>query len=95
MSETKTVLITGASSGIGFATSRQLAAGGARVVMVSRDLASGATARDDVVTGQYFYHGRPSRSKPITYDATVAARLWSISESLTGAGERTAMEAIT
>jgi retinol dehydrogenase-14 len=55
-----------------------------------------ASAREvDGVTGQYFYHGRPSRSKPITYDATVAARLWSISESLTGAGEHTAMEAIT
>ena len=54
-----------------------------------------ASAREmDGVTGQYFYHGRPSRSKPITYDATVAARLWGISESLTGAGEHTAMEAI-
>jgi retinol dehydrogenase 14 len=48
----------------------------------------------DGVTGQYFFHGRPSRSKPITYDTTIAARLWSVSESLTGAGEQTAMEAI-
>jgi NAD(P)-dependent dehydrogenase (short-subunit alcohol dehydrogenase family) len=219
MSNTKTVLITGASSGIGLATSRQLAAGGAHVVMVSRDPARGATARDEVasvatgpepnflttdlssqasiralavvlhdrvgsidvlinnagiasgrrelsvdglftyelarrlegtavtancftpgptasdfgrgmggvigimgglmrligrpaeesartavylatspemegLTGQYFFHGKPARSKPITYDASVAAQLWSVSESLTGAGEQLAMEAI-
>jgi NAD(P)-dependent dehydrogenase (short-subunit alcohol dehydrogenase family) len=46
------------------------------------------------VTGQYFFHGKPARSKPITYDATVAARLWSVSEALTEAGEQIAMEAI-
>lgn len=50
MSNTKTVLITGASSGIGLATSRQLAADGAHVVMVSRDPARGATARDEVAS---------------------------------------------
>jgi NAD(P)-dependent dehydrogenase (short-subunit alcohol dehydrogenase family) len=48
----------------------------------------------DELTGQYFFHGKPARSKPITYDATVAAQLWSVSESLTGAGEQLAMEAI-
>lgn len=46
------------------------------------------------ITGQYFVHGKPARSKPITYDATVAARLWSVSEALTEAGEQIAMEAI-
>ena len=46
------------------------------------------------VTGQYFFHGKPARSKPITYDATVAARLWSVSESLTGVGEQLATEAM-
>jgi NAD(P)-dependent dehydrogenase (short-subunit alcohol dehydrogenase family) len=35
------------------------------------------------VTGQYFFHGKPARSKPITYDHEVAARLWSISDQLT------------
>jgi NAD(P)-dependent dehydrogenase (short-subunit alcohol dehydrogenase family) len=45
------------------------------------------------VTGQYFFHGKPACSKPITYDATVAARLWSVSESLTGVGEQLATEA--
>lgn len=35
------------------------------------------------VTGQYFAHGQPSRSKPITYDTNVALRLWAISEQLT------------
>jgi NAD(P)-dependent dehydrogenase (short-subunit alcohol dehydrogenase family) len=46
------------------------------------------------LTGQYFFHGKTALSKPITYDAIVAAQLWSVSESLTGAGERLAMEAI-
>ena len=46
------------------------------------------------VTGQYFFHDRPARSKPITYDAEIAARLWGVSEALTRAGEPTAMEAI-
>jgi NAD(P)-dependent dehydrogenase (short-subunit alcohol dehydrogenase family) len=54
-----------------------------------------ASAREmNGVTGQYFFRGRPSRSKPITYEANVAARLWKVSESLTGAGEQIAMEAI-
>ena len=46
------------------------------------------------VTGQYFFHDRPARSKPLTYDTDVAARLWSVSEALTGAGEQIAMEAV-
>jgi retinol dehydrogenase-14 len=46
------------------------------------------------VTGQYFFRGRPSRSKPVTYNHEVASELWSVSESLIGAGEQTAMEAI-
>ena len=50
MSDTKTVVITGASSGIGLATSRQLAARGAHVIMVSRDPARGANARDEVAS---------------------------------------------
>ena len=44
----KTVLVTGASNGIGLATSRRLAGLGAEVVMVSRDLMRGASARDEV-----------------------------------------------
>ena len=39
------------------------------------------------VTGQYFVHGRAARSKPITYDAAVAARLWAISDALTNLGQ--------
>jgi hypothetical protein len=35
------------------------------------------------LSGRYFKRLRVARSKPITYDARVAARLWSISERLT------------
>jgi NAD(P)-dependent dehydrogenase (short-subunit alcohol dehydrogenase family) len=45
MSNSKTIVITGASSGIGLAASRQLAASGAHVVMISRDPARGVAAR--------------------------------------------------
>ena len=44
----KTVLITGANSGIGFVTARELAIMGARVLMVCRDTERGATARAEV-----------------------------------------------
>jgi retinol dehydrogenase 14 len=40
----------------------------------------------DGVTGQYFYRGKPARSKPITYDPQVAARLWAASEQLIDPG---------
>jgi NAD(P)-dependent dehydrogenase (short-subunit alcohol dehydrogenase family) len=40
----------------------------------------------DGVTGQYFFRGRPARSKPITYDPPVAARLWAVSEQLIDPG---------
>jgi len=53
-----------------------------------------ASPEMDGVTGQYFFHDRPARSKPVTYDTAIAARLWSVSEALTGASEHTAMEAI-
>ncbi len=35
-------------------------------------------------TGQYFLKCQPALSKPITRDLEVAARLWTLSESLTG-----------
>jgi metal-dependent amidase/aminoacylase/carboxypeptidase family protein len=35
------------------------------------------------VTGRYFFHGKPARSKPVTYDPDVAARLWALSDRLT------------
>jgi NAD(P)-dependent dehydrogenase (short-subunit alcohol dehydrogenase family) len=44
----KTVLVTGASSGIGLAAARHLAGLGAELIMVSRDPLRGATARDEV-----------------------------------------------
>lgn len=45
----KTVLVTGASSGIGMATAGKLAGLGARVVMVSRTQPRGAKARDELL----------------------------------------------
>jgi retinol dehydrogenase-13 len=48
MNDTKTILVTGAGSGIGLAASRQLSAGGHRVVMISRDPTRGAAARDAI-----------------------------------------------
>jgi retinol dehydrogenase 12 len=44
----KVVLITGANSGVGFATARGIAERGATVVMVCRDPARGAAARDEL-----------------------------------------------
>jgi NAD(P)-dependent dehydrogenase (short-subunit alcohol dehydrogenase family) len=46
--EGKTVLITGANSGVGFATARELAQRGARVVMVCRDSVRGEVAREQI-----------------------------------------------
>ena len=44
----KTVIITGASSGIGLATARELARQGALIVMVCRDAQRGEAARKEV-----------------------------------------------
>lgn len=44
----KTIVITGANSGIGLETSRELARGGATVVMACRDLARAKAARADI-----------------------------------------------
>ena len=35
-------------------------------------------------TGQYYVKCKPAHSKPITHDLEMAARLWTISERLTG-----------
>lgn len=53
--EGKTVLITGAASGMGRITARELAGHGARVIMLDRDTDDGLEAREQIVreTGNY------------------------------------------
>jgi len=45
----KTILITGASSGIGIETTRALYATGAKVFMAVRDIPKGAAVRDEIL----------------------------------------------
>jgi NAD(P)-dependent dehydrogenase (short-subunit alcohol dehydrogenase family) len=40
------------------------------------------------VTGQYFVDGRPARSSPLSYDQTLAERLWNHSLQLIGPADR-------
>lgn len=51
MSE-KTILITGANSGIGYATTKRLAEMGHRIIMVTRQTSSGQQARDQILRDQ-------------------------------------------
>ncbi|HEU5039522.1 MAG TPA: SDR family NAD(P)-dependent oxidoreductase [Gemmatimonadales bacterium] len=43
-----------------------------------------ASPEVESVTGRYFTNRREVRSAPVTYDAAVARRLWTVSERLTG-----------
>ena len=45
----RTIVITGANSGIGLVAARELAGAGARVVLAVRDTAKGSTAADTVM----------------------------------------------
>jgi len=51
---------------------------GAQVVIYAAAEPSLAT-----VTGQFFMNSKPRKSKPITHDTNIAARLWTLSEQLT------------
>jgi retinol dehydrogenase 14 len=46
------------------------------------------------VSGAYFVRLRPPRSKPITYNGEVAARLWTVSEQLTNPGREITQRAL-
>ena len=48
----------------------------------------------DGATGLYFFHCRAARSKPVTYDPEVAARLWVIGEQLTHASPEITKEVL-
>ena len=45
----RTVIVTGANSGLGFVTSRELARHGAHVIMTARDPAKGRAALDKIL----------------------------------------------
>ena len=46
--EGKTVVVTGANSGLGLATATQVAQAGATVVLAVRDVAKGAAAKESI-----------------------------------------------
>jgi NAD(P)-dependent dehydrogenase (short-subunit alcohol dehydrogenase family) len=51
----------------------------------ARDVIRLASAPEmEGVSGRFYLHGKDRRSKPVTYDSTIAARLWWLSEGLTG-----------
>lgn len=66
----KTVLITGATGGIGEATARSLAKQGAHIILVGRDIARGTAIRDSIRTA--------SRQPHVTFLAADLASLSSV-----------------
>lgn len=52
-------------------------------------LASSPEVKD--MSGRYFYRCQEARSKPVSYDQAVAARLWEISADLTGVSPATSV----
>ena len=69
----KTVVITGASSGIGLAAARRLGRQGAALIIVSRDRARGAAAQDEVAKVAVSRH---RRSWPPTCPASTPSGPW-------------------
>ena len=98
----KTVLITGATSGLRLATALLLAECGPEVVMVGRDRTRSNFMRTEVAKyaagnapilfladlspqaeiHRLFRQCRETHTKQITYDSSVAVRLWNMSQAL-------------
>jgi NAD(P)-dependent dehydrogenase (short-subunit alcohol dehydrogenase family) len=70
----RTVLITGASSGLGAITARELARAGARVVMAVRDTSKGKSVADRI----------PGKTEVLQLDLTNLASIRKFAESWTG-----------
>ncbi len=79
----RTIVVTGANSGIGRIAARDLGAAGAHVVLAVRDIAGGSYIGSD---GPGEMRGKPTLvgCSAAARDERVADRLWTRSEELTG-----------
>lgn len=73
---TKTILITGANSGIGKAASIQLAGMGAHVVMMCRNRERGEQALQDVTGAHWDALNTPVKANKNAYNRETQQRLW-------------------
>jgi NAD(P)-dependent dehydrogenase (short-subunit alcohol dehydrogenase family) len=79
MTDSRTILITGAADGLGRALARRLAGEGATLILHGRDPERlERTAGGDLagVTGRFFDRTREARADAQAYDAGARAGLW-------------------